>query len=56
MPSWVLSLKYLVDLQHEGNVITATTPLLTMHLQAKHEIAAEEWCRAIQLAKLRKKR
>lgn len=56
MPVWVLALKYLVDLTLEGNILTVTTPLLTMHFQAKHEVAADEWSRAIQLALLRKKR
>jgi hypothetical protein len=52
----VLSLKFLVNLEQNGNLFTLSTPLMTMCLQAKHEAAAEEWCRAIQLAILKKKR
>lgn len=37
-------------------MFTISTPLMTMHFQAKHEVAADEWCRAVQLALLRKKR
>lgn len=56
MPHWVLALKYLVSIEKEGNFFTVITPLLTMKFQAKHEVAANEWCKAIELALVKKKR
>lgn len=56
MPVWVLSLKYLADISKDGNIFSVVTPLLTMRFQAKHEVAATEWCRAIELAIVKKKR
>jgi len=45
-----------VSVEQEGNIFTIATPMITIHFQAKHEVAAREWCKAIQLAILRKKR